>query len=108
MKAFLAILAVVMLGACSRHVKVNTAPAPAPQVTFQVTNGLSQAINVYLTTAGSDVLVGQVPPNSTKALSAAAAPAGVSVSLKARTVDGTRTYTRDDVVLSPSYTWQVP
>lgn len=108
MKAFLAILAVAMLGACSRHVKVNTAPRPAPQVTFHVTNGLPQAINVYVTTAGSDVLVGQVPPNTTKVLNATGVATGSTVSLKARTVDGTRTYTRDDVVLSPTYTWQVP
>jgi len=30
------------------------------------------------------------------------------VTLKARTVDGTRTYTRDNITLASSYDWRVP
>jgi len=103
------ILGVALVG-CHRSVKVNTAPAPAAAtaVTFHVTNNLAQPVNVYVTTGGSDVLAGQVAGNSTSALSVPGVGSGATVSLKARTADGTHTYTRDDVTLTSSYTWQVP
>ncbi|MGH7649566.1 MAG: hypothetical protein ACREND_15730 [Gemmatimonadaceae bacterium] len=110
-KVLVTLLLSVALVGCHRGVKVNTAPAPAAAakaVTFHVTNNLAQPVNVYVTTGGSDVLAGQVAGNSTSALSVPGVGSGAGVSLKARTVDGTHTYTRDDVTLTASYTWQVP
>lgn len=108
-KVLVALLLSVALAGCHRNVQVKTAPAPtAKPVTFHVTNNLPQPVNVYITTGGSDVLAGQVAGNSTSALSVPGVGSGASVSLKARTVDGTHTYTRDDVTLTDSYTWQVP
>lgn len=111
-KVLVALLVSVALVGCHRGVKVNTAPAPAAAtakaVAFHVTNNLAQPVNVYVTTGGTDVLAGQVAGNSTTALSVPGVGAGATVSLKARTVDGTHTYTRDDVTLTSSYTWQVP
>jgi len=102
------LLGVALVG-CHRGVQVKTAPTPSVKaVTFHVTNNLPQPVNVYVTTGGSDVLAGQVAGNSTQALSVPGVATGSTVSLKARTVDGTHTYTRDDVTLTSSYTWQVP
>ncbi|HEV2179385.1 MAG TPA: hypothetical protein VGR59_03665 [Gemmatimonadaceae bacterium] len=111
-RALVALLVGVALVGCHRSVQVKTAPTPStsstPPVTFHVTNNLSQPVNVYVTTGGSDVLAGQVAGNSTSALSVPGVGTGATVSLKARTADGTHTYTRDDVTLTSSYTWQVP
>jgi len=109
-KVLVALLVGVALVGCHRSVQVKTAPAPvaAKAVTFHVTNNLAQPVNVYVTSGGTDVLAGQVAGNSTAALSVPGVGTGSNVSLKARTVDGTHTYTRDDVTLTSSYTWQVP
>jgi hypothetical protein len=77
-------------------------------VSLNVSNTLSQDVNVYVTSAGTDILVGQVAANSTKALAVNGIAEGSTVSLKAITVDGTRTYTRDNVVLSGTYAWSLP
>jgi hypothetical protein len=37
-------------------------------VSLNVSNTLSQDVNVYVTSGGTDILVGQVAANSTKAL----------------------------------------
>jgi hypothetical protein len=110
MRALMAVLLVVALGACaSRSVNVGTAAPPAGGgASFNVSNTLQQSVNVYVTTGGTDVLAGQVPANSTRALNVNTVAQGATVSLKAVTADGTRTYKRDNVTLSGSFTWQVP
>jgi len=110
-RAFVALLVGVALVGCHRNVQVKTAPTPSTStaaVTFKVTNNLAQPVNVYVTTGGTAVLAGTVAGNSTSALSVPGLGTGATVSLKARTADGTHTYTRDDVTLTSSYTWQVP
>ncbi|HWG54555.1 MAG TPA: hypothetical protein VN677_14775 [Gemmatimonadaceae bacterium] len=112
MKTFVAIALMVVVAGCSRKVKVNTAPTPTPaaaaDVSFEVSNNLTQPVNVYVTSAGADILAGQVGPNSTQALTARGVPSGSMVTLKARTVDGTRTYTKDDVAFTSGLRWAVP
>lgn len=109
MRVLSAIALVAILAACGRKVKVNTAPAPAETVTsIQVSNNLTQAVNVYVTSGASDILAGQVPANTTMSLIVHGVASGAMVSLKARTVDGTRTYTKDDVPFSPTLRWTVP
>jgi hypothetical protein len=81
---------------------------PSSGVSLNVSNTLSQDVNVYVTSGGADILVGQVAANSTKALAVNGVSSGSTVSLKAVTVDGTRTYTRDGVVLSGTYAWTLP
>lgn len=108
-RALVTLLLGVALVGCHRSVQVKTAPTPStPPVTFHVTNNLPQPVNIYVTTGGTDVLAGTVAGNSTSALSVPGLGTGATVSLKARTADGTHTYTRDDVTLTSSYTWQVP
>jgi hypothetical protein len=106
----MAVFLMVTLGACaSRSVNVGTAAPPAGGgATFNVSNTLQQAVNVYVTTSGTDILAGQVPANSTRTLSVNTVASGATVSLKAITADGTRTYTRDNVTLASTLNWQVP
>jgi hypothetical protein len=109
MRAIVAVLLVAVLGGCARKAQVNTAPAPVnAKVSFHMTNNLGQPVNVYVTSGGADILVGQVAANSTRTLTVTGVASGTTVSLKATAADGTRTYTRDDVILTGSLNWSVP
>lgn len=104
--AFALLIAVAACG--PRQVEVRTAaPAPA-QNALQVTNGLSQAVNVYVTYNGSDQFIQQVKGATSLRLPVPGIPAGSTVSLKAVTVDGTRTYAVPNIVLSGTYTFTIP
>ena len=102
------VVTLVSTGCAGRQVEVTTGPQPAADVSIRLTNNLSQAVNVYVTTGGSDVFLKQVAANSVEVLPVAGVPAGTTVMLKARTVDGTRTYTKDNVQLAVNYDWRVP
>jgi hypothetical protein len=105
----LAMVATLAASGCAgRQVEVTTGPRPAADVSIRLTNNLSQAVNVYITTGGTDVFLKQVSANSVEVLPVAGIPAGTTVTLKARTVDGTRTYSRDNVYLATNYDWRVP
>jgi hypothetical protein len=107
--ASLALVMTVSAGACApRQVEVTTGAQPAADVSVRFTNNLSQAVNVYVTTGGTDVFLKQVAANSVEVLPVAGIPAGTTVTLKARTADGTRTYTRDNIYLATNYEWRVP
>jgi hypothetical protein len=104
------ILIALMLtaAACSRGVTVETAPAAAAEVSLNVTNRANQAISVYVQASGSELSLGQVPANSTQRLSVRGVSAGSTVRLRATLADGSRSYTRDGVVLNGTFDWQVP
>lgn len=109
MKKLLFAAALVAATACAgRQVEVTTGAEPAADVGIHLTNNLSQAVNVYVTTGGTDMLLKQVAANSTEHLPVRGIGAGTNVTLKAVTVDGTRTYTRKDIVLTTMYEWRVP
>lgn len=110
MKSLIASLAMaVMLGACGpRQVEVTTGPAPAADVSIRFTNNLTQAVNLYVASGGTDVFLKQVSANSVEIVPVRGLNAGTTVTLKARTVDGTRTYTRDNIYLASNYEWRVP
>jgi hypothetical protein len=112
MRVFLSSLTLAIAVASSacgpRRVEVTTGPEPAADVALRLTNNLSQAVNVYVTTGGSDVFLKQVSANSVEVIPIRGIASGTSVTLKARTVDGARTYTRDNVVLVSPYEWRVP
>ena len=110
MKALFASLAIALtLTACGpRQVEVTTGPAPAADVSVRLTNNLSQAVNLYVTSGGTDVFLKQVAANGVEVVPVRGIAAGTTVTLKARTVDGTRTYTRDNIYLSANYEWRVP
>ena len=91
-----------------RQVEVTTGPVPPTDVSIRLTNNLTQAVNLYVTTGGTDVFLKQVGAGSAEVVPVHGVAAGQTVTLKARTVDGTRTYTRNNVYLGASYDWRVP
>lgn len=97
------------LAACGkRQVEVRTAPAQATGLAISVKNDLTQAVNVYIAAGGADSFLGQVPAKQTVALSVQGFASGTTVSLKAVTIDGAKTYSRDKVVLSGTYPFPLP
>ncbi len=110
MKLLLASLALLIsTSACGpRQVEVTTGAQPAADVSIRFTNNLTQAVNLYVTSGGTDVFVKQVSANSVEVVPVRGITAGTTVTLKARTVDGTRTYSRDNIYLGANYEWRVP
>ena len=111
MKILIASLALVVAAtsACGpRQVEVTTGAQPAAEVSLRFTNNLTQAVNLYVTSAGTDIFLKQVAANTVEQVPIKGLAAGTTVTLKARTVDGTRTYTRDNITLASSYDWRVP
>ena len=109
------LFAAVMLAAAAacgpRQVEVRTAPTSAqnePAIHF--TNNLGQAVNVYVTSGGTDLFLQQVNANTTAQLPVRGIASGTTVQLKAVTVDGTRTYQppNRNVVLTGTYNWTIP
>jgi protein-disulfide isomerase len=95
-------------GACApRPVVVGTAPAET-QSGLHVTNQLNQAVNVYVRSDGTDMFLRQVPANTTLHVPISGIRPGATVTFRAVTVDGVRTFTRANVVLSGTYTFPVP
>ena len=102
-----------VISACGpRQVEVRTAPettttSSAPAV--QLTNNLSQAVNVYVNVSGgSELFLRQVPANTAEKVAVSGVASGSTVSFKAVTVDGSRTYQSRSAALSPLFTWSVP
>jgi hypothetical protein len=103
------------VGCGGRTVNVRTGETAAtrsgvgePSIAF--TNNLTQGVNVYVVTgtAGGDLFLRQVAGGASESLLVRGVAGGTSVGLKATTIDGTRTYTKQNVVLTPGYVWQVP
>jgi hypothetical protein len=108
MKTIAFVLVVAICGCSPRQVEVRTAaPIPA-EVALQVTNNVTQSVNVYVTYNGSDQFVQQVRPTTSLRLPVRGIPGGSTVTLKAVTVDGTRTYTRENIVLNGTYIFTIP
>lgn len=98
------------LSACApRQVEVRTAPSQQTQVTVQVTNNLGQAVNVYANAgSGPDTFLRQVGANQSVSVPVQSFAPGSSVTLKAVTVDGVHTYTKNNVTLSGTYVFTLP
>lgn len=104
-----ALLALLTLAGCGpRQVEVRTAPAESTQLSVQVNNSLSQAVNVYASVGGTDTFLRQVGANQSVTIPVQGFAPGTSVTLKAVTVDGVRTFTRQNVTLSGTYVFPLP
>jgi hypothetical protein len=103
-------LGLAVATACGgRAVEVRTAPAATSDVSVQVTNNLSQAVNIYATpTGGTELFLRQVPANTVEKIPVQGVSSGAKVVFKAVTVDGSRTYQSRDVALTGLYVWSVP
>lgn len=108
--ALLLALVVVTATACGpRQVEVRTAPTSASEQAVQVTNNLSQAVNVYVTGASStEMFLKQVPANTAEKVRVPGVASGTAVTFKAVTVDGSRTYQSRSVTLSGLFIWSIP
>src|SRR5690349_17501325 len=91
-----------------RQVEVRTAPAQPSQSAIQLTNGLDQGVNVYVNYNGNDQFIQQVRANTALRLPVAGVPSGATVTLKAVTIDGTKTYSKANIVLSGTVSFSVP
>ena len=94
--------------ACAPKVEVRSPPAQPAQQAIQLTNSLAQAVNVYVNYNGNDQFIQQVKGNATLKLPVAGIPNGATVTLKAVTVDGTKTYSRQNVALNGTVNFSVP
>ena len=103
-----AVVAVASAGCGPRQVEVRTAPTQATQVSVEVQNTLTQAVNVYLNSGGTDTFLHQVAAKRSVTVPVQGFAAGSTVTLKAVTVDGVHTYTRNNVVLTGTYTFPLP
>lgn len=103
-----AVILAATAGCSPRQVEVRTAPAQQTAVSVQVNNNVSQAVNVYVTVNGTDTFLRQVAANSSATIPVQGFAAGSTVGLKAVTVDGARTYSRANVVLSGTYVFPLP
>ena len=102
-------LSIFAIAACGgRQVEVRTGPEPVSDVALHVTNNLSQAVNVYVVSGGNDIFLKQVSSNSVEHIPVSGVAAGSTVNLRAVTVDGTRTYTKNNVTMSTLYEWRLP
>jgi hypothetical protein len=101
------LLAVATAGCGPRNVEVGTAPS-RPETNVRVTNTLGQAVNVYVLSGDNEIFLRQVPANSEARLPVPGVASGSTVRLRAVTIDGSRTYTSDSVVLQGTYPWRVP
>lgn len=100
----------LLISACrARTVEVRTAPTQqqAAQVSVQVNNNLSQAVNVYVSLSGTDTFLRQVAASSSATIPVQGFAPGSSVTLKAVTVDGVRKYERN-TVLTGTVTFPLP
>jgi hypothetical protein len=107
------VVAGILLSACRpRQVDVRTAPPQQQQqqgqVAVQVNNNLTQAVNVYVNLNGTDTFLRQVGGSSSATIPVQGLAPGSSVTLKAVTVDGVRTYQRQNVVLTGTVTFPLP
>ncbi|HKR09537.1 MAG TPA: hypothetical protein VJS39_10135 [Gemmatimonadaceae bacterium] len=109
MRALMLSLSLVVVAACSgRQVEVRTGPEPTADVALHVTNNLSQPVNVYVVSGVNDIFLKQVAANTVEHIPVTGVAAGSTVNLRAVTVDGSRTYTKNNVTLSTMYDWRLP
>jgi len=102
-------LSLALVTACSpRQVDIRTAPTTQAQVSVQVNNTLTQAVNVYVRSGGTDTFLKQVGANSTATVPVQGIASGTTVTLRAVTLDGLHTYSRDNVTLTGTYVFPLP
>jgi hypothetical protein len=106
--ALLSALTVAAPACAPRQVEVKTGPQAVSEVSLRVTNNLNDPVNVYVVNGGSDIFLRRVAGKATEVMNVPGIPAGTVVKLKANPVDGSQSYTRDDVTLSGTYDWSVP
>jgi hypothetical protein len=88
-----------------RQVEVRTAPASQADVSIHLTNNLAQAVHVYVVAGGDLIFIRQVPARTVEHLPVRGVAPGSTVSLRATTIDGARTFERRNVLLDGMIGW---
>jgi len=102
-------LVMLFIPACGqRQATVGSTPSQPAQVSIQVNNTLGQSVNVYVNVNGTETFLRQVAANSTVNVPVPGYSSGTSATLKAVTFDGSRTYSKTNVTLSGTVSFQVP
>jgi hypothetical protein len=105
----LCVLVLSSAPACGpRAANVGSTPAPPAPISIQVNNTLGQSVNVYVNVNGTETLLRQVAANSNVTIPVSGYPTGTTATIKAVTFDGSRTYSRTNVTLTGTYSFQVP
>jgi hypothetical protein len=103
-----AMLATSVVACGPRQVEVGSAPSATAEVAVNVTNNLSEPVNVYARVNGEDMFLGQVGGGSSMSLPVKGISTGTTVELRAARMSDKYTYSKSGVVLSGTYLWQVP
>lgn len=108
--ALLAALAATAPVACGpRQVEVSTGEARAPESSIEFTNNLAQAVNVYVRVpSGAEQFLRQVGARTSESIPVRGIAAGTAVTLRAAPVDGSVSYSQENVVLGRGVAWRVP
>lgn len=105
----LAVALLFAVAACGpRQVEVRTAADLPPEAALLVQNGLPQAVNVYVVDGDTELFLRQVPGRESVRLPVRGVPTGRRVTLRATTRDGSRTFSRRDVLLDGTFRWTIP
>lgn len=97
--------------ACARQVEVRTGESPttAAATSIAFTNNLAQAVNVYVRpSGGGEIFVRQVAGKTSENVPVRGVGVSTAVTLRAAPVDGSVSFTRENVTLGGGYTWRVP
>ena len=108
--AVIAALAASAPTACGpRQVVVSTGEARAPESSIEFTNNLAQAVNVYVRVpSGAEQFLRQVGARTSESIPVRGIAAGTAVTLRAAPVDGSVSYSQENVVLGRGVAWRVP
>jgi hypothetical protein len=111
LRTWVAAAGIAATAACARQVEVRTGESPtAAGTSIAFTNDLAQAVNVYVRpNAGSgEIFVRQVAGKTTENITVRGVSPGATVTLRAAPIDGSISYTRENVALGQGYAWRVP
>lgn len=99
---------VFLCAGCATSVRTATIPAPAAAVTISITNNLGTAVNAYVLRGATQLLLGEVGPNTTRRFPARGIHLGEIIVLRATRVDGSTSYTRENVRAESNALWSIP
>ena len=101
-------LMLTLAGCGPRRVEVRTAPPLPAENALDVSNKIAQDVNVYVTYNGSDHFIQAVRANTSVRVPVRDIPLGSTVTIWAKTFDGARSFTRQNVVLNGVYYFPIP
>jgi hypothetical protein len=91
-----------------RYVEVETSGSgPPPAAYLRIRNDHPAAVNVYVTAKTSELFLRQVRAQANEIFPVFGVSRGTLVSLRAKAVDGSQTWSRDSVALADTVQWNL-